>query len=126
MKLRLAVLEGPLAICRLEPDQGIPEWATRGDWFSVTRTGDELSVVCPSSQVPGGIRSSMGWRAIRVVGSMDLGEIGVLARLATCLAACGVSLFAVSTFDTDYLLVGEDRLAEAIEALTNSGHEFVA
>ena len=119
--LRLAVLDTHLAICRLEPDQGVPGWAMRGDWFSVTKTDDELSVVCPESQVPEGVQSSSGWRAIRVVGSMDLGEVGVMARLASSLAGRGVSLFAVSTFDTDYLLVHKDRLAEAIAALGDSG-----
>jgi hypothetical protein len=94
----------------------------RDGFFSVTRTGEELSVVCREVLVPEGIRAERGWRAIRVAGVLDLSEVGVLASLVVPLAGAGISLFALSTFDTDYLLVKEHDLGRAVEALVAAGH----
>ena len=116
-RLELVTLDDRLAVCRLDRGDGIPSWATRGGFFSVTRTHDELSVVCPEASVPEGIRAEKGWRVLRVAGAMDFSLVGVLASLTAPLAEAGVALFALSTFDTDYLLVKEHDLARAIEAL---------
>ena len=104
------------------PGGDIPSWATRGKFFSVTRTHEELSVVCPEASVPEGVRSEKGWRALRVSGVLDFSLVGVLASLTAPLAEAGVALFALSTFDTDYLLVKEHDLGKAIEALVAYGH----
>jgi hypothetical protein len=125
MSLRLAVLPGRLAVCRLPPEDAIPEWASAaGGFSSVTRTRDELSVVCAEAAVPEGIRSERGWRALVVAGPLDFGLIGVIASLAEPLARAGVPIFVLSTFDTDYLLVQEARLAEAGAALAAAGHDI--
>jgi hypothetical protein len=92
------------------------------DFFSITRTGEELSVVCREALVPEGIRAERGWRALRVAGVLDLSQVGVLASLASPLAGAGISLFALSTFDTDYLLVQEQDLGRAVEVLVAVGH----
>jgi hypothetical protein len=110
------------AISRLAADAPIPNWATQGPFFSVTRTGDELSVVSELSRVPVGVQSQSGWRVLKVHGPFVLSEIGVLSALATPLAEAKVSLFAVSTFDTDYLLVASEKLKAAIAALERAGH----
>jgi hypothetical protein len=94
----------------------------RDGFFSITRTGEELSVVCREVLVPEGIRAERGWRAIRVAGVLDLSQVGVLASLAVPLAGAGISLFALSTFDTDYLLVKEQDLGRAVEVLVAAGH----
>lgn len=118
----LTLLIERFAISRLAADAPIPDWATRGSFFSVTRTGDELSVVCELSQVPVGAQSQPGWRVFKVHGPFVLSEIGVLSALAAPLAEAKISLFAVSTFDTDYLLVATETLSAAIAALGRAGH----
>ena len=118
----LSVLPDSLAIVRLSADATLPAWATQGAFFSVTRTSDELSIVCPARQVPPHVAAETGWRALKVAGPFALSEVGVLAALAPPLAKAGVSLFVISTFDTDYLLVTEKQLHAAIAALTGAGH----
>jgi hypothetical protein len=118
MKLTLSVLPGRLAICRLAPDEALPEWALAGQGFvSLSRTPEELSVVCPEALVPEGVRSERGWRTFRVEGPLDFTLTGILTYLLQPLAQQQISIFAVSTFDTDYILVKEEKLPEAIQAL---------
>jgi uncharacterized protein len=118
--MRLEALDARLAISRLGADDAIPEWSTRGSFFSVTRTSDELSVVCEETLVPADAKTERGWSAIRVAGTLDFGLTGILSSLVAPLAARRISVFAISTFDTDYLLV-RDREG-ALEALRGAGH----
>ena len=120
----LVVLAGRYAICRLDAGTPIPEWIWQGEFVSVTRTPDELSVVCPESVVPGSVRADRDWRAFRVVGTQDLDLVGVLASLARPIAQADVSLFALATFDTDYLLIRAADMRRAVEALTAAGYEI--
>jgi hypothetical protein len=124
IKLSLVLLEGNYAICRLGAEASVPDWAN-GAFVSVTRTGDELSLVCPQDAVPGGVRCEPGWRCLRVAGTLDLALVGVLAGLLAPLAEAGVSVFVVSTFDTDYLLVRECEFERAATALRLAGHMLV-
>jgi hypothetical protein len=110
------------AVCRLPAGAEIPAWAVRGEFFSITRTPDELSLVVPQARVPRGIATEPGWRCFRVEGPLPLTAIGVLASLAAPLADASVSLFAVSTHDTDYLLVREAQVEPARDALAAAGH----
>ena len=100
-----------------------PEWAG-GELCSITSTPDELSVVCPEAAVPEGVRRQGGWRCLRVRGPLAFEETGVLAALAAPLARAAVPLFALSTFDTDYLLVPGDELEKALNALGAAGHRL--
>jgi hypothetical protein len=118
----LMLLPGLFAIARLPADASVPSWATQGDFFSVTRTSDELSVVCLANQIPSGLSPESGWRALKVQGPFKLSEVGVLAALTAPLAKAEVSLFAISTFDTDYLLVSDTTLDAALDALRAAGH----
>ncbi len=120
--LELSLLPERFAISRLPAGSPIPLWATQGPFYSVTRTGDELSVVTELSLVPVGIESQPGWRVLKVHGPFVLSEIGVLAALAMPLAEAKISLFVVSSFDTDYLLVASETLLAAIAALERAGH----
>ena len=124
--LHLVLLDGLFVICKLPPDADLPAWAITSRIFSVTRTAEELSVVCPQAQVPAGVRSEPGWRCFRVAGTMDFSEIGVLASLVAPLAAKDISVFALSTFDTDYVLVKEEDLERAKAVLCQAGHVFVS
>lgn len=121
-RLRVEPLPGTFAVCRLAPDAAVPAWAAGGPFISVTRTADELSVVCPEPAVPEEVRAERGWRCLRVAGPLAFGLVGVLASLLEPLGRAGVSAFAVSTFDTDYLLVRADDLPRAVDALRAAGH----
>lgn len=122
-QLTLTLLPEFLAVCRLRSDQDIPQWALGPGFSSTTRAGDELSVVCPQGQVPAGITSERGWRCLKVHGPLGFGLTGILAELAGALAREGISLFALSTYDTDYLLVKAEDLPGAIGALRRRGHD---
>lgn len=120
--LELAVLEGDFAVARLGPDEPVPEWASEGGLVSITHTADELSIVCDAARVPAGVVAERGWRCLGVAGPLDFSAVGILAELAGALAEAGISLFAISTYDTDYLLVRTEALAAAVEALARRGH----
>jgi len=109
-------------IWRLAADAPIPPWATQGPFFSVTRTADELSIVSELARVPVGVPSQPEWRVLKIHGPFVLSEIGVFCTLAAPFAEAKISLFAVSTFDTDYLLVAAETLSPAINALGQAGH----
>ena len=123
--LRLSLLVGHLSVCRLDPTTKVPDWAISGGFFSVTRTDDELSMVCPQVLVPEDVRSEGGWRALKLEGPFEFSEVGVLASVAAPLAEAGVGIFAISTFDTDYVLVKSEQLRPAVSALRGRGHEVL-
>lgn len=120
----LTLLPGTFAVCRLEPDAAVPAWATNGSFFSIARTTDELSIVCNQADVPDGVRCERNWRCFKLAGPIPFSTIGVLASLVSPLAEAGISVFAISTFDTDYLLVKEKDLPKATDALCQAGHSI--
>jgi hypothetical protein len=95
-----------------------------GNFFSITRTADELSVVCPQAVVPEGVECERGWRCLRVAGTVPFSAVGVLAALSAPMADAGISVFALSTFDTDYLLVKAEDLERAVDTLRRRGHSI--
>ena len=119
--LTLSVLPESLAICRLDHDATVPKWAA-GNFVSITRTRDELSIVCDERDVPSDVKADREWRALKIEGPLDLAMTGVLASIAMPLAEAKINLFAISTFDTDYVLVKASRVADAIGALRDAGH----
>ena len=121
--MRIEVLQGSFAIARLDPTESVPEWSSWGDLLSITRTREELSIVCEAAQVPPDVRCHRGWRALKVEGPLDFAMVGVLAALAEPLARASVPIFVISTFDTDYVLIGETDLERAIAALRGAGHQ---
>jgi hypothetical protein len=120
-KLNLTLLADKFGICRMSADAGLPAWLG-GELVSVTRTAEELSVVCRADAVPDSVRCEKGWRCLRVAGTLDFALVGVLASLVGPLAEAWVSVFAVSTFNTDYLLVKEADLERAVRTLETAGH----
>jgi hypothetical protein len=121
-RVALTLLPDSLAICRLASDAPVPAWATTAPWWSITRTTDELSIVCFERWVPEGVIASRGWRALRFAGPLPLDQTGILASVTAPLAAARVSVFAVATYDTDYVLVPAAQRAAAIEALERAGY----
>jgi hypothetical protein len=122
-QLNLELLPSRLAICRLDAKANVPEWAQRGGFTTITRTPEELSIVCPEANVPRGTKCETARRAFRIAGTVDFALIGVIASLANPLAQAEVSIFVISTYDTDYLMVAEHSLAKAIKALESAGHK---
>ena len=122
--MRLTVLETRLTVCRLPADSPIPAWLDdAGDFVSITRTPDELSIVAASDAIPAGLPAEDPWRAFKVQGPLVMTLIGVVAAIADPLRDAGIAIFAISSFDTDYVLVHEPDVAAAVEALTAAGHE---
>ncbi|MDQ6800303.1 MAG: ACT domain-containing protein [Acidobacteriota bacterium] len=114
-------LRDTFAIVRLPSPEEIPRWAS-GEFVSITRTADELSIVCRESAVPAGNQADRGWECLKVEGPMPLTTVGVAADFTALLAKAGVSVFLISTFDTDYVLVKGDALGRAEDALRGGGH----
>lgn len=124
-KLNLSLQPERLSYCRLASGAPIPEWASGSTAFtSITRTRDELSIVCEERRVPLAVKQESGWRLFKVAGPMDFSLVGILASLAGPLARARISIMAVSTFDTDYLMVKEPKLREAIKVLKAAGHRI--
>jgi len=122
MQLTLDLLKTQFAVARLAPESPIPAPHPDAEFFSVTRTADELSVVTPEGQSPENAIVEGGWRALKIAGPLDFSELGILASLATTLAVAEVSIFALSTYDTDYVLCQKDSLKNAIDAIRDAGH----
>ena len=109
-------------ICRFAANDDLPVWLPKG-FISVTRTDEELSIVCKQLVIKG-VRCERDWRIIKIVGPLDFSEIGVLARISGILANESISIFVVSTFDTDYILIKADKLKRAIGALQAAGYQI--
>jgi len=122
--LTFVILRQTFAICRLDKDAPIPHWAFQGGLFSITQTKDELSIVCPQMNVPKGIICNQGWSCLKVKGPLDLSSTGIISSIASTLEMKNISLFSVSTYETDYVMVKEKDLEGAIFALTEAGHRI--
>ncbi|RKZ71220.1 MAG: ACT domain-containing protein [Gammaproteobacteria bacterium] len=124
MKLQLSILESFLTIHRFPPNHVIPNQVYKCEFYSISKTDEELSIVCSSSTQLNSEKAEIGWSCIKVLGPLDFSLTGILADISAVLAEAEVSIFAVSTFDTDYILVKSEKLPDAKEALLASGYTF--
>jgi uncharacterized protein len=124
---RFSVLHGSWAVARLPAAAPIPPWVRLDgeDFSSITRTGDELSIVSPQDLVPSGVQAERGWSILKLLGPFPFDEVGVLASFARPLASMKISILAIGTFDTDYILIKSADVAAACECLTAAGHTHV-
>lgn len=120
--LCLSVLTERLAICRLSPDEPIPELLAHAQFWSATRTDEELSIVVPEETVPACWKAERGWRCLKVLGLFDFDLTGILASVAVPLDRAGVSIFAISTYNTDYILIKDSDLGKAKRVLMANVH----
>ena len=120
-KLTLNVHKENYGICKLHKEAPVPEWV-EGIFTSITRTANELSIICLEEKIPKEIKCEKGWRVIEIVGQLEFSLVGVLASLLTPLADAGISVFALSTFNTDYLLIKEKDIDATVKILEASGH----
>ena len=116
-----SVLPGEFAVCRLPADTPLPAWAYASPFSSVTRTTDELSVICPAGHVPAEVRAERGWSLLGLRGPFPFDAVGILSSFLGPLAGAGIPILAVSTFDTDYVLVRTTQLPRALQVLTAVG-----
>ncbi len=123
--LPLELLNDEYAIHRFDPNTDIPKKVFSCDFYHISKTHDELSIVCPKSLDLESDHRDGGWACIKVKGPLDFGLTGILADLSDILAKAHISIFALSTYDTDYILVKSDKKALAIKSLTAQGHFFV-
>lgn len=123
-KLKFRWLHGPYAIVRLNSDSLIPDWATKGDFNSISRTTDELSIVCPSENLAPDVHSPHRWICLKLEGPFPFSQTGVLLSFIEPLSNNGVPIFAISTYETDYVLIPEEFAGMAIAELQRAGHEL--
>jgi hypothetical protein len=110
-------LPGEYAVVRLGPVESIPGWADCGVFYSITRTPEELSILVEAAAVPAGLQMEAGWCGLKLEGPFAFNEVGVLAGILTPLADAGISILAISTFDTDYVFIKSDRFEDALNIL---------
>lgn len=122
--LKFRRLAGPYAIVRLAPEAPVPAWATEGEFTSIARTPEELSLVCPADNVPAEINSPHHWMCLKLQGPFPFSQTGVLLSFIEPLSSKGIPIFAISTYDTDYVLIQEEWAGAALNALKHAGHEL--
>lgn len=122
--LKMAVMPGEYAIHRFGATDTVPTDILTGSFFSICRTDEELSIVCADAIALDSPRCDTGWSCIKVIGPLEFSMTGILAHLAGLLAQAGISIFAVSTYDTDYILVKTGQLKPAVAALKAGGYSF--
>ncbi len=124
--MKSKTVHGLFAICRLEPDAVVPEWATSGTLSSITRTPDELSIICEEAAVPRDVKAERGFHCLQLVGPFDFQAIGILESFLRPLAEAAVPIFAISTYDTDWILIQGKHWERALLALAIAGHERIS
>ncbi len=120
-QLTFIILPGEYALCSLEPEEVIPDWAITSSFYTISKTVDELSVVCEAVLVPSAIKADKGWRLLKIAAVLDLSLTGITAKFSTALANADVNLCVIATYDTDYIMVKEEKLSYAISALKHAG-----
>jgi hypothetical protein len=123
-KLRFSIVPGEFAVSRLAPEAGFPEWIQPGPLVCLARTSEELSVVSLAACVPAGVKSERGWTCLKLLGPFPFQETGILASFIDRCAQAGIPIFAVSTFDTDYVLIKDEDRDRTLATLRNAGHEL--
>ena len=123
--MELQLLDQELAVIHFSPKTAIPSWVFDSSFFSITKTQDELSIFCDSDAIPPEFDKSGGWRAFRIVGQIEFELAGMISSLSLPLSSKQISIFSISTYDTDYMIVQNERLTDATIALEQAGHYFV-
>lgn len=124
-KLNLKLLKDRYSVCRLNRNEEIPKWIFQEEFFSITRTDEELSIVCLQDKIKENIKCEKDWRILKIEGPLDFSLIGILSRISTLMANNGISIFAISTYDTDYILIKEESINRAIEVLENNNYNII-
>lgn len=122
MSYQFKILKELYSVCRLDFDAEIPPWDVKSGFYSITRTDDELSILCPQENVPPNVKCEGGWKILKIDSILDFSMVGVISQISTLLAQNSISIFVISTFDTDYICVKEENLDETIKLLEKAGN----
>lgn len=120
-QLSMILLPGEYSLCRLSSKEHIPSWAFSSAFYTISKSADELSIIAESKFIPSGIKTETGWRILKIEQTLDLTLTGITAKFSTALAEAGVNLCVIATYDTDYIMVKQEKLAIAIAALQKAG-----
>lgn len=118
---RFKILNGLYSICRLNKEDKIPDWVNKSEFYSITQTDNELSIVCHQENVPVSVKSERNWKIIAIDEELDFSLIGIISKISTLLAENNISIFVVSTFDTDYILVKQENFDKTVKLLETIG-----
>ena len=121
-KLILKLLKNKYSVCRLNKYDEIPKWIFNEEFFSITKTEDELSIVCLQDKIKDDVLCERNWKVLKIEGPLDFSLIGILSKISTLMANNNISIFAISTYDTDYILIKEELIDKAIQLLTNNNY----
>ena len=123
--LTMKLLKDKYGVCRFDKNEQVPSWALKGDFYSITKTEDELSVVCLEENINGNIKYEDNWRVLKIEGPLDFSLVGILAKISGLMADNSISIFAISTYDTDYILIKNDKIENAINIFENNKYKIV-
>lgn len=115
------LIDEKFGICRLKANEKLPEWVISSSIFSITRTKEELSVICPVNVIPENIECEINWNCFKVKGPLDFDQIGILSKISNTLYENEISIFVMSTYDTDYIFVKQKNCKAAFYALETAG-----
>ena len=124
-KLNMKLLKEKYGVCRLDKNEHIPNWGVDGELYSITKTEDELSIVCLQDNIPENIQCEKDWRVLKIEGPLDFSLVGILAEISNLMAKNSISIFAISTYDTDYILVKEKDIEKAVMVLVNDRYDVI-
>jgi hypothetical protein len=123
--LQLSLLKDKYGICSLPNTAPIPDWALKESLISITRTEEELTIVCRQDLIPPQCKCDLNWRCFRIDGTFDLNQTGVISSISSPLANTGISIYCISTYNTDYFLVKEENVEQTISVLSDCGHSII-
>ena len=124
-KLILKLLKNKYSVCRLNKYDEIPKWIFNEEFFSITKTEDELSIICLQDKIKDDVLCERNWKVLKIEGPLDFSLIGILSKISTLMANNNISIFAISTYDTDYILIKEESIDKAIELLINNNYNVI-
>lgn len=124
--LTMKLLKERFGVCRLNKKSEIPEWVQNVDFYSITKTMEELSIVCLQDNIPDNVKCEKDWRILKVEGPLEFSLIGILSSISTILACKKISIFAISTYDTDYILIKDKDIDNAINVLSDERYEIIS
>lgn len=121
--MKMKLLSGEFVVCRLEAEDCVPTWIATKNFYSISRTEEELSIVCLDKNIPMEVKCEKEWKILKIEGPLDFSLIGILSKISTLLANEKISIFAISTYDTDYIMIKKEKLEEAIIVLNGNDIE---
>jgi uncharacterized protein len=123
--MKIELLNEKYSVYKLDADHKISIDLLKYSFATITKTKDEISIVCETGLVNEYRKEESGWKILKIIGPLDFGLIGILSKISTILADAKISIFAISTFDTDYIMIKEENIGKSIRVLKKNGYEMI-